>query len=55
MKRVMISVPVAEFEDTDIVLKSARHLSSRGWGELQYSAIVGIMKSLGSAVLHGQR
>ena len=35
MKRVAVIVPIAEFEDREIVLKSAQHLSSLAWGELE--------------------
>ncbi|MBN1456146.1 MAG: glycosyltransferase family 2 protein [Methanomicrobia archaeon] len=42
MKRVAVIVPVAEFEDVNVVLKSAQHLSSLDRGELEMKIIYAV-------------
>ncbi|MGC9444076.1 MAG: glycosyltransferase [Candidatus Methanospirareceae archaeon] len=42
MKRVAVIVPVAEFEDMNVVLKSAQHLSSLAWGELEAKIVYAV-------------
>jgi 1,2-diacylglycerol 3-beta-glucosyltransferase len=42
MKRVAVIVPVAEFEDVDVVLKSAQHLSSLALGELEAKIVYAV-------------